>query len=331
MKDRLLLAVEKNIINKDQVDPLLEILNEKTREDRIHGHFDFSHLFWLVGVVLLIFSLVVFTVYISDIYNEEGLFLLSLVSLFFLYLFSRRTLNNKMLFLSSLLLVCVVIIFPFSTTLFSHLYLHLDDDMIYDVFLFSLLTISMIFIIRRRFPLLIVGVYIGLLGLFLRFSEIDIESKSFWLLMGWLTIIASWVLNLKYKLNYPFWLNKFAIFEIGYGVRSYVNTESGTIHINFLIISIILLLLAVYLRYQSFVIIGITGVLTYINYLVFDVYKDFLFASIIIGMQALLIIFLASYVYKRRSKINLILTNKMPSIFIKYRPETLKEPLSYGV
>lgn len=331
MKDRLLLAVERNIISMEQVEPLLNILTEDTEDDKILGNYDFSHLFWFVGVLLLIFAVAVFTIYIEEHYHGEGVFYLSIASFGFLYAFSRRTYKKGMLFLSALLLVCAVIIFPITAGLFVDLFLGFKSESILDTVLVSLLLISTVFLFRRKFPLLIVGTYIGTLGLFLRITEIDLDNKTFWLIIGLVTTACAWILNLKYTLNYAFWLNKFSVLEIGYGASIFVNTKTGALDPQLLALSIFLLLLSVYLRYQSFAITGITGILTYVNYLVFDVYDNFLWASIAIGAQALLIIFLASFVYKRREQIDELLTSVMPSIFIRYRPTPQKEPLSYGV
>ncbi|MDN4502522.1 hypothetical protein QX776_08915 [Alteromonadaceae bacterium BrNp21-10] len=332
LKSKLQHAVEKGMLSNEQLQPLMAFLELNDESTHIKGKFDVTHTVWFLGAFLMLFACIIMAVWVNDEFDNEGLFVLGCIYVLGFYIAARHTFSKHMLFLSALLITILVVITPFWLTLGADLLMTLSDKTLQSIFAVVLIITACVAIFEYRFPLLIVAIYAGIIGLISLWFDVDILSQSFWLITGWLTIAIAWYANLNTQMNMTFWLNKIAAIAIGYGISTFINIDTGNIEIMFLWICVALLVISIYLRYPSFVMTAAIGVVTYLNHLVWDIYSDYLWAAaLIIAIQAGALILGGMKVFKNKQKIDHFINQHCPTLLVKVRPKPLPAPLSFGV
>ncbi|MBC3765699.1 hypothetical protein [Neptunicella marina] len=329
---RLQQAVDEGIIEQAQYSPLVQFLQLPEQSPHIKGKFDLSHTVWFLGAALLLFACIIMAVWVEDEFNNDGLVFLYAIYVAGFYTASRYFYHHQMRFLSALLLTSVVLLTPIWLTLTAELMLGITGDSLYSMFCLLLICTAGMGLHSYRFPLLIVPVYGATIGLLYLWFDVDLTSKIFWLITGWLTIALAWFANLQTTMNMTFWLNKIAAAAITYGLSMFVDKQANIIDINLVWICVALLIVSVYLRYPSFVMGASIGIVTYLNYLVWDLYSDYIWAiALVIAIQACLLIAAGVSTFKHRQKIDLLINRYCPLLLVKIRPTPLPEPLSFGV
>jgi len=331
-------AVELGLIDANVREKLLAMA--KARLERVgHGHFDLTNVLWLVGVVSFAFAtLMLFRSFESAKEHLESVLLSGALLLVSVYS-SERLRRRRLLFLSaasSVMTGIYAIVLGFSMYTYGEKTFDLKDSLFHIGVMTTI--VGGFEMTRRRYPASIVILWIGLasLGYTVLGQPSGSEAELFKLHLGWITLLAAYLLNLTHKdRNYTFWLNKVGLIALASGLALYVSetAEGATlVALPFLLWSVGLLCVAGILRYPSYLVTGIGALVTYLAFVINEMFPDSTrLMAVLVAALALLLVVLGTWLYQRRNAIDQALKRRLPSWVECLKPPSLPDPFFNGL
>ena len=327
------LAVKNNIFTQEQKETFVAFMKKQDTESNPLQKFLFyagsliiiSGMSWLLGTCW------------SDM---EYALLLAISSVYFVFftlagVFVTRKL--KILLGGNLLFCIAIAVVPMVVYSLLNLSGVWDGDQYGDFYIWirgkwivlelSTIAVALLFLIKVRFHFIVF-----LISFCLWYLSMDIvpviykENMITWFeradiskIFGILMILAGYLLHLKKKRDYAFWLYLFGLFTLTFGFSFFYNTNSRGFII-LLLIHIAMCFVSIFLEEPVFMVFGVIGIGEFLSRISYELFKDsklFPFALTLIGI---FIIALGIIYQKNRCKIESAVKKMIPECVVKLRP-----------
>ena len=147
------------------------------------------------------------------------------------------------------------------------------------------------------------------------FERADI-SKIFGLLM----VSAGYILHLKKKRDYGFWLYLFGLFTLTFGYSFFYNKNPLGFAI-LLLIHILMCFVSLFLEEPVFMVFGVIGTAEFLSRLSYEFFKDSILFPFALTFMGILIIALGIIYQKKRTQIENTVNRLIPECIKKLRPK----------
>lgn len=181
--------------------------------------------------------------------------------------------------------------------------------------------------IFRFLPMTIIAVLGSWYMLFEMFGPTN-ERDWAWALLwcGVLSLLLSWIFDLKLKNNYGFWVNKLGTWGIAAGLVYFFADQPEGSRFLYLLLNVLGMLVALYLKRSAGVIGFLAGCCNYIWHEYTTTFKDSdLFPYVLFCIGAIQI-YLGWRLHRARLDLEIII----PKFLRKLRPEERREPVFFG-
>lgn len=163
--------------------------------------------------------------------------------------------------------------------------------------------------------------------LFEIFGPTSDRATEFTLLWcGVLSLLLSWIFDLKLKNNYGFWVNKLGTWGTAFGLVCLFAHQPEDFRFLYLLLNLLGMLVALYLRRSAGVIGFLAGAFNYVWYEYTTTFKDsdlFPYALFCIGA---FLIYLGWRLHRARRDLEIL----VPRFLQGWRPEERHEPVFFG-
>lgn len=138
-------------------------------------------------------------------------------------------------------------------------------------------------------------------------------------LYGIALLIIAWVVDVRIKADFSFWLHFAAALCITGGMYFWL-TDTGYEWAMLCAASVAMLLISIFLQRGVYTVFGGIGVTSYLGYLSFDIFEDVLIFSFVLSGIGILIMFLGYLYYKHQGDLQVWLERKLPYALSRLRP-----------
>lgn len=345
-REDLAAAASAGVIDRAAADALWDFIAARHGGDTA-PRFDFVHLLWYAGALVVIGALGLFSTEAWQRLGDGALFATALVygvafAAAGAHLWYRRGLRIP----GGLLVACAVAMAPLATFALQNAlgwWSHGEPGPYRDFFRWvkagwvpmDVATILAALIALRycRFPFLVMPAAVALWFLSMDlapwfFGERwdDWEGRkwvSFWFGLG--VIALAWVVDLKSRAgDFAFWLHLFGAIAF-WGGLSLIESASETGKALYCAISVGLLVLSVFLGRRVYAVFGGFGVAIYIGHLSYEIFKDSLLFPLALSFIGLALIAAGLLYYRRRRDLEVWLEQRLPASLLALRPVTARQ------
>jgi hypothetical protein len=342
--DDLKAAVAANILDRSQVDRLLAFLS--TREAPVRpARFDFSHILWYAGALIIIGAMGLFTTLAFDAMGGKALTITALIYAAIATALAQLLWNRPGLRVPAGLLIAVAVsmtplaIFGVQASYdlwpsdfsepaaYGDYYDWINASWIY----MELGTILVGAIALRFYPFPFIA---AIMAIALWFLSMDLtpwifggdnwgweirEDVSMW--FGLVLMVVAGALDLKKWAagDFPFWLHLCGVVAFWGGLTAH-DSDSEVAKAAYCLINVGLVFLAVFLMRRVYAIFGAVGIAFYLGHLADEVFADSLLFPIALSAVGLSVIAAGIFYFKRRPQIVAWLATNLPPDLQKLRP-----------
>ena len=327
-------AKDKGVFSNEQI-----INFKKLIDSDFNASSKFQNILYYGGGLLIMSALTWLLVSNWDDFGAIGILIVSVSYLivflcagYFLYYRKKILLPGGLLFCVA---ICVIPLLVFSIMRFFNFW---PVETTYNDFYFwvkgkwiiieiATILFALLVLLKTKFPFIVF-----IIACALWFMSMDIvpiiysENTMTWTnrsdisqLFGIAMVFVSYLLDLKSKKRYSFWLYLFGLITITSGFSVFYNSDSGSL-VTLLIVHLIMIILSLFLEQPVFIVFGMIGITEFLMRISYIWFKDspvFPFLLTIIGL--FLIIFGIIY-QKNRNRINSFIINKIPKSIRWLRP-----------
>lgn len=343
-------AVAANIIDRGQVDRLLSFLATREAPAR-PARFDFSHILWYAGALIIIGAMGLFTTLAFDQMGGKALTVTALIYAAIATAIAHKLWNRPGLRVPAGLLIAVAVsmtplaIFGVQAS-FDLWPTGFDESNTYGGFYdwinaswvyMELGTIIVGALALRFYPFPFIA---AIMALSLWFLSMDLTPWIFqgdtwgWQLrqdvsmyFGLVLMVVAGALDLKKwpAGDFAFWLHLSGIVAFWGGLTMH-DSDSELAKAFYCLINVALVFLAVFLMRRVYAIFGAIGIACYLGYLADDVFEDSLLFPIALSAIGLGIIGAGIFYFRRRPQIMAWLSTTLPPTLQKLRPAHTRHP-----
>jgi hypothetical protein len=353
-KDDLDEAVQAGIIDKFISDKLWNFLEGREAIDR-RPRFDLTNLLWYAGALIVISAMSIFS---TEAFTRWGGGVLTVIALVYGAAFAfagQYFWRVKHIFvLGGLLITIAVSMAPLATYGIQDYFdwwSHGEPGVYRDFFVWirgswvfmslSAIAAGLVAFRLYRFPFILMIVAFALW-----FLSMDITP---WFVSGWpipgderavklehmvrlmelrgiistlygvALLITVWVLDVRIKADFTFWLHFAAALSITGGLFFWL-TDNRLEWAMLCTVSVIMLLLSVFLQRSVYTVFGGIGVTSYLAYLAFDIFDDVLIFSFVLTAVGVLVMYLGYMYYRHQADLQAWLEHKLPQSISRLRP-----------
>ncbi|MCR5290763.1 MAG: hypothetical protein K6E51_12290 [Treponema sp.] len=328
------LAVKNNIFTQEQKDNFITFIKEQDTESNPLQKFLFytgsliiiSGMTWLLGTcwadmdyaALLTISMVYFVVFtLAGIGVTQKL---------------KITLGGNLLFCIAIAVVPMIVYSilnlsdVWSGDKYGDFYIWIRGKWI--VLELSTIAVALLFLIKVRFHFIVFLISFCLW--YLSMDIVPVIYRENWIswfqrahiskIFGTLMIATGYILHLKKKRDFAFWLYLFGLFTLTFGFSFFYNADSSGFFI-LLLIHIVMCFVSLFLEEPVFMVFGAIGIGEFLSRMAYELFKGsklFPFALTIIGA---LIITVGIIYQKNRSNIQNAISKLIPECVINLRPK----------
>jgi hypothetical protein len=350
LRTELEAAADAGIITPDQAERLLAFFDSRATEAGVtSARFDFSHLLWYAGALIVIGALGLFTTLAFAAMGPNALTMTALAygaGLIALgrFLWARPGLKTP----AGLLITCAVNMVPMAVygiqAAFDLWPMPFEDPGTYDNF-FEWLNASWVYmdlativagaIALRFFPFpFIAAIMAGAIW----FLSMDLtpwvayaqhgSAEFSWdlretvsMYFGFAVILLAWLLDLRRWRagDFAFWLH-FAGVICFWGGLTAQDSDSELLKLVYCLINVGMVVLAVFLGRRIYAVFGALGISFYLGYLAYEVFEDSLLFPLVLSAIGLAVIGLGIWYFRKQKAIAHWLTTSLPPELQRLRP-----------
>jgi len=189
------------------------------------------------------------------------------------------------------------------------------------------IAVALPFLIKTKFPFIVFFIAFCLWSMSMDIVPILYKSNMFsWterarvsVCFGALMLAGGYLMHLKYRRDYAFWMYVFALIALTSGLSVFYNDDACAMAI-LLAVHVLLCFVSLFLRERVFMVFGVIGTGEFLSRISYKFFEDsimFPFALTIIGC---LLIFAGIVYQKNRKKIDLFVNRLLPAHIRKYMP-----------
>nr|WP_298687864.1 hypothetical protein [uncultured Dongia sp.] len=337
-------AVAANILDRSQVDRLLAFLSTREAPTR-PARFDFSHILWYAGALIIIGAMGLFTTLAFDAMGGKALTITALIYAAIATALAHLLWNRPGLRVPAGLLIAVAVsmtplaIFGVQASYdlwpsdfaepaaYGDYYDWINASWIY----MELGTILVGAIALRFYPFPFTA---AIMAIALWFLSMDLtpwifggdnwgwqirEDVSMW--FGLALMVVAGALDLKKWAagDFPFWLHLCGVVAFWGGLTAH-DSDSEVAKAIYCLINVALVFLAVFLMRRVYAIFGAIGIACYLGYLADEVFADSLLFPIALSAVGLSVIAAGIFYFRRRPQIMAWLAANLPPSLQRLRP-----------
>lgn len=310
-------AASKEIISQAQITQLWTFLGDLKKDS---PHFKFSHVAYYFGGLIIISALAYFLAEVWETSGGGAIFLLGVgygIVLYaighYLWIYRDLKIPGGILIAAAVSMTPLVIygfqkmagLWPEGTPEQYQDY-HLWIKGSWFFLELGTILVSLLVCYFFRFPLILAPAAFSLFYMSmditpLIFGKSDFslgECKLFSLIFGLITIVASYIVDLRQrKEDYAFWGYLFGT-AIFWGSLSLMESKSEFSAFLYCLLNVFMIFISVFLRRLVFMAFGAAGVFAYIGHLVYKIFRDSFIFPLALSALGLAVIFVAIY-YQR--------------------------------
>lgn len=343
IKDFLTAVQQADLLGSDHFEKLENFYTDYQKSQDLDqgqgggGSTALTNFIWLFGIVVVFIGLVILLAALAEEYDLSPLTVGGIGGCFFIALWSgadRLIVSPSLHFMRHMLITLSVLGLAVSMTLpFTETEYQQEEVMGY-VFFASLLCLSLFALQRYKFLFLTTFATAGLWGLiYLTFetdqmTQVDYSWLGFW--TAWATLMAGWVLAVRYHLHFLFWTRKMALILLAVSMGGNIlGLEDPNLGWHILLISSgVLALFSFYCRQTDGYAASFVGLFSFTLHLIADAEAmPLMIKALITIICALIIMYLGLWLHRHTGR----LENLMPYWLKKYRPDPYEEPISYVI
>ncbi|WP_281645362.1 DUF2157 domain-containing protein [Parendozoicomonas sp. Alg238-R29] len=327
-KGTLQKAVEQNLLQPEQVEPLYSFLKQQSGP-----RFDLTHVLYYFGGLIAIGALTLFMTLGWEEFGGAGILIISCVyamlGLFITTTFQQAGRDIP----AGICAAFVIAITPLAVYGFQQTMGWWPDDSVYQEFHrhikflwiymeLATLLVGAIMIWRYRYPFMLMPVAVTLLYLSMDIAELFLGEDYGWRERGWITMwfglamtLFAFLVDIRSRktLDYSFWLYLFGVMAFWGGMSSQ-HSDSEFSKFIYLCINLLLAVSGVVIARRVFVVFGALGVAGYLGHLANEVFENSWLFPIALTVIGLAIIWLGVVWQKNEAKISLHLRQKVPGV-----------------
>ncbi len=307
--------------------------------------FDFSHLLYYLGAMLVILAMSWFFGEAWERFGGKGIFWIGLAYLLIFLLLGVSLWKKKDLKtpggLFITLAVCMIPLVVYGLQKWSGIWVTDQPGQYRDFFswikggwfLMEITTFigGCLAFYFFRFPFLTLPIFFTLWFmsmdsvpiLFGQTDHIDAIRNKTSLFFGAVLLIIAYVIDLKSEKDFAFWPYFFGLLTF-WGGLSLLESSSGFGKFMYLLMNLGLLLLSILLQRTVFLVFGAIGVLLYLISIFYKYFYNSLGFPIILSLVGVLVIFLGIYYHKNHQKIESSIREFLPRSIKKWLPQRNK-------